>query len=116
MDDQAFQLLLDSINTIKTDVRETRLDQVKMQETLLRNTISLEDHVMRTNTLQDRYDPMKTRVDELELRVKQIDRFFDILKPTPRKFILLVTAATAVLGFFTSAREFVIKVVHELWK
>jgi len=68
-------------------------------ETLVRNTVSLEEHVRRTNILETKMDHVEDEVSGLSIHVTKINAILSIFKPTKDKLkILAVLAALATGG------------------
>ena len=123
MNSQAFELLKASLDEIRQDMRDMRGEVLEYKEILLRNTITLEDHVRRTNLLQEQVANMQRLIEMFEQKMSHVDKhvskvenLMNIFKPTPRKLGLLISALTATLTFFTSIKEFAIKVLSGLFK
>ena len=118
MNNQAFDLLKTSLDEIRQDLREARADLAEQKSVLIRNTITLEDHVMRTNLLQEQVANTQKMVELFEKKMIHVDKhvtkvegLLESLRPTPKKIGIAISAITAVLSTFTSVREFVIKVL-----
>lgn len=65
-------------------------------ETLVRNTVTLEEHVKRTNLLEKRFVNVETEVDGLKVHVTKINTILNLFKPTKEKLkVLLLLSALA---------------------
>lgn len=123
MDNQAFDLLKSSLEDIRQDVRDIKEELSEHKDLLIRNTLSLEDHIKRTNILQAHVANLQDLVEKFERRIAHVDNHVDkvnsiikALTPTPKKIAAIFAALTAMLGFFTSFREFVIKVLSDFFR
>ena len=123
MESQAFALLKSTLDEIRTDVRGVRSELHDNNEALLRNTITLEEHVRRTDILQDTVNKLLDLISKFEARMAHVDKhvykvegILSVFRPTPAKVGILVSAVTATLTFFTSFREFAIKVLSVFFR
>lgn len=75
--------------------------QAEQNEVLLRNTITLEEHVKRTKLLEDRAERIEDEVDEIKDHVDTIKRIFNIVKPTKEKLKWLAILTGLAGGGYT---------------
>jgi hypothetical protein len=61
-------------------------------ETLVRNTVTLEEHVRRTNLLENKMTHIETEVNGLRTHINKVNFFISLLKPTRQKikWILII--------------------------
>lgn len=86
--------------------QDQKLDKVmdkqsEQNEHLLRNTISLEEHIKRTKLLEDRAERIEDEVDVIKDHVDGIKRIFNLVKPTKEKLKWLAILAGLVGGGYT---------------
>jgi len=85
--------ILDRIENKLEKIQDVQIDQGK---TLVRNTMTLEEHVRRTNILEKKNDKLEDKVDDAhekcDARVNKIDKdlssinlILQLLKPTKQK-------------------------------
>lgn len=78
--------------------QDTKLDKItdkqsEQNEHLLRNTITLEEHIKRTKLLEDRAERIEDEVDVIKDHVDGIKRIFSLVKPTKEKLKWLAILA-----------------------
>jgi hypothetical protein len=117
--------LLNEIGRIHTS-NERIFDKLAEQgETLVRNTVSLEEHVRRTNLLENKMTYVEDEVSELCLHVAKINTLVSIFKPTKEKLkiaALLCALAGGSVGTYhlssddsflkTQVKQFIEKVLE----
>lgn len=69
-------------------------------ETLFRNTVSLEEHVRRTNLLETKVAHVENEVDGLKSHVDKVNFLIDILKPTKDKIKWLLIISSVLGGSY----------------
>lgn len=81
--------LLNEIGRIHTS-NERIFDKLAEQgETLVRNTVSLEEHVRRTNLLELKMDHVEDEVGEITVHIAKINTLVALFKPTKEKLKIL---------------------------
>lgn len=73
-------------------------------ETLVRNTVTLEEHVRRTNLLEEEMTTVKEEVSGLHTHINKINVVMKLFKPTRTKIKALVAIA-GVLGSIYGGTE-----------
>lgn len=63
MEDKSFKRLED-----KLDKLDERLDNI--DKTMIRNTVSLEDHIRRTEILEEKIDPIEKQISQVQGALK----------------------------------------------
>lgn len=79
----------------------------RYNEILVRNTVTLEDHVLRTNMLQTKVDHVESEVNGLKEHisiVRKIFGFFSALT-TGRGLIFLKILVSAIVSYLLFSRE-----------
>lgn len=69
-------------------------------ETLVRNTLSLEEHIRRTNLLEKKMDHVEEEVDGLKSHVERVRFIMQLLKPTKEKIKWLIVAGSILGGTY----------------
>lgn len=76
-------------------------DKLSQQaETLVRNTISLEEHIRRTNLLEKKMDHVEEEVDGLKNHIEKIRFITQLLKPTKEKIKWLIIIGSILGGTY----------------
>lgn len=83
---------------ILQELRDMRGEQVEQGKTLVRNTVTLEEHVKRTNLLEKRMEHVDNEVDGLKTHIAKINTVFDLLKPTKEKMKWIFIVASIIGG------------------
>lgn len=91
--DEHHRLMLDKLDKIVDK-------QVEQGETLVRNTISLEEHIRRTNLLEAQVSATQEDVEDIKEHVDKMKVVGKLLTPTKAKVKWIVTILTA-LGLTT---------------
>lgn len=86
--------------------------QMEQNETLVRNTVTLEEHVRRTNLLENRAERIEKDVIEVQDHVRNIKTILNILKPTKEKMKWLAVLAGLATGGHFGMKE-ITKIDHE---
>lgn len=69
-------------------------------QTLVRNTITLEEHVRRTNLLETEVSKVKEEVDGLHIHLGKVDTILSIFKPTKAKIKMLVLISSLLASLY----------------
>lgn len=98
----------------KIDKMDSRLD--KYNETLIRNTISLEDHILRTNLLEKKMEHVESEVDGLKSHMISIRSFTNIVKlisSARGKVIIkaLIGISGAVASYHMGLKDFILSLL-----
>lgn len=92
---------------LMSEIGKIRDEQVEQGKTLVRNTVSLEEHIRRTDLLEVKVERVDKKVDDVEEEVDglhkhlvRLDGLFDFFKPTKTKIKWLITILSALgIGF-----------------
>ena len=92
--------LLTEIHRIH-DSHDKIFDKLSQQgETLVRNTISLEEHIRRTNLLEKKMEHVEVEVNGLKNHVDRVNFIMGILKPTKEKIKWLIILGSILGGTY----------------
>lgn len=123
MDQQAFELLKSMLSELGDGLKEVRNEIHQSNETLIRNTVSLEEHIKRTNLLENYVKQVEAQLKSVEAQLTHVDAhvvkvegFMGYFKLTPKKAIVIISAFGAVAAFLIEYKEIIIKLVHNLYK
>lgn len=72
----------------------------EQNEVLVRNTVSLEEHVRRTNMLEEKMEHVETEVSEIKAHITKVNTVLDILKPTKEKLKIIAILSTLLGGSY----------------
>lgn len=86
--------------------------QFYQHETLIKNTVSLEEHMKRTDILEKRnsmteeiIQEIKDELGEIKAFIKNINLILELIKPTKEKIKWVVLAAGLLLGSYTTIEK-----------
>ena len=122
MDQQAFELLKSMLIDMKSGLDNVREELIKQNEISLRNTISLEDHMKRTNllenyvqTVEKQLQLVQNQLAHVDTHVEKVEKVIGFFSLTPKKLWILLSLAGALLAFLIQYRETIIKLLDNLY-
>lgn len=72
--------------------------QLEHEKTLLRNTITLEEHVKGSIATNKRLKHVEDQLTQVQDHVKKVRWWIELLKPTKQKILILATALSLATG------------------
>ena len=104
---EVFEIHLGHIRGSLHDIRNSlggleliRDEQVEQGKTLVRNTVSLEEHVKRTNLLETKMEHVEDEVSGLKTHITKVTTLVELFKPTKEKIKWLIIAASLCGGSY----------------
>jgi hypothetical protein len=82
------------------EIGKIRDEQVEQGKTLVRNTVSLEEHIRRTNLLEKKVAHVEEQVGNVNKHVEKMKMWMSILKPTKTKLKWLLLASALATGSY----------------
>lgn len=125
MDNQAFTLLMEAIKDIKHDIGKID-DTLTLQNKVLsdqaivlidhtRRSTSNEIHILRVEDMVKMLteDQHKLRENQKHFQetMSRLDKWLNVLKPTPKKITSIAAAVGTVVTFFTSIKHYIINIL-----
>lgn len=111
-DDKEWDLLLNKLEQIDTNHRDVSLKldkivdkQTKHGETLVRNTVTLEEHVKGSIASNKRLEIVEKKLDHVETHVGKVELLIDLLRPTKKKIKILILALSLCGGSYGTYDE-----------
>ena len=93
----------ESLHDIRNNLGELSLireEQTEQGKTLVRNTVSLEEHVRRTNLLEIKLEHVENEVNGLRTHVTKVNTVMGLFKPTKEKIKWLIIVASLCGGSY----------------
>jgi hypothetical protein len=117
-DQSVFQtLLLSTLENIKDEVKDVKRVQSSISETLVRNTSSLEEHIRRTDILEDRFgqfeEAQRQHMAADDQGHRDLAARLEILEE-PRKVLKWVRNAIIAVGTLAGAIYAIMKLLGEV--
>jgi hypothetical protein len=107
MSDQLSQLVLDEIKRhdqnhrdLMGEISKIRDEQIEQGKILVRNTVSLEEHIRRTNLLEEKMQDVDDHLDEVRIHITKINFIMGLLKPTKEKIKWLLILSALASGSY----------------
>lgn len=92
---------------------------IEQNETLIRNTVSLEEHVKRTNLLEDKVSHVEKDLGKVNSHIAKVETLIDVFKPTKQKIKLLIILIGLLGGSYGGYRlkdQSFSKIIHVIEK
>lgn len=115
--------ILDHLSRI--DSKQDRIfEELKGQaETLARNTVSLEEHIRRTDLLEehlyqqkDEINTIKEKVEKVSEKQVRVDMLFSVLKPTKAKIKILAILLGLLSGGYQLTSKNPLAIIQKIEK
>jgi chromosome segregation ATPase len=122
LNNQAFELLKAMLDDLGDGLKEVKAELNTQSDILLRNTISLEEHMKRSDSLEKYVQTVEIQLKNVQAQLQKVDAHVSRVEGvmgyfrfTPKKFWVLITAISTLLAFFIKYKEFIIKVLNNLF-